>query len=49
MRIFIEGQEAWLEPGGEAMVIISKFLLVPAFIAFGCPKPFVPGAERQDA
>lgn len=36
MRIFMEGQEEWAEPGGEAMVAIAKFLLAPtAGIAFG--------------
>jgi hypothetical protein len=36
MRIFMEGQEEWAEPGGEAMVAIAKFLLAPAaVIAFG--------------
>ncbi len=30
MRIFMEGQEEWAKPGGEAMVAIAKFLLAPA-------------------
>jgi hypothetical protein len=29
----MEGQEEWLEPSGEAMVILSKLFLAGAFIA----------------
>jgi hypothetical protein len=29
MRIFMEGQEEWLEPCGRALVIFSKVLLAP--------------------
>lgn len=35
MRIFMEGQEEWAEPCGEAMVAIAKLLLLPAaLVAF---------------
>ncbi len=33
MRIFMEGQEEWLEPGGQAMMIIAKLFLAGAAIA----------------
>jgi len=33
MRIFMEGQEEWGEPAGEAMVVIAKLMLAGAFIA----------------
>jgi hypothetical protein len=33
VRIFMEGQEEWFEPGGEAMVVLAKMLAVGAFIA----------------
>ena len=35
LRIFMEGQEEWLEPGGEAMVILAKLLGAGAFLALG--------------
>jgi len=35
VRIFMEGQEEWGEPGGEAMVILAKLLGAGAFLAFG--------------
>ncbi len=33
MRIFMEGQEEWLEPCGEAMVVIAKVMLAGGFLA----------------
>jgi len=35
VRIFMEGQEEWGEPGGEAMVILAKLLAAGAFLALG--------------
>jgi hypothetical protein len=31
----MEGQEEWLEPCGEAMVVLAKLMGVGAFLAFG--------------
>ena len=33
MRIFMEGQEEWLEPCGSALVVLAKFLMACAIIA----------------
>ena len=33
MRIFMEGQEEWLEPCGEVMVVIAKLMMGGAFVA----------------
>jgi fucose permease len=33
MRIFMEGQEELLEPGGEAMVVLAKLMVGGAVIA----------------
>jgi len=34
VRIFMEGQEQWLEPCGEVMVVIAKLMMGGAFVAF---------------
>ena len=33
MRIFMEGQEEWLEPCGEVMVVIAKLMMGGAFVS----------------
>ena len=33
MRIFMEGQEEWIEPCGEAMVVIAKLMMGGGFVA----------------
>jgi hypothetical protein len=35
LRIFMEGQEEWLEPCGEAMLVLAKMLGACAVLAFG--------------
>jgi hypothetical protein len=34
LRIFMEGQEEWLEPCGGAMLVLAKLLAVCAVLAF---------------
>jgi hypothetical protein len=34
MRIFMEGQEEWIEPTGEVMILLARLFAAGALIAF---------------
>jgi hypothetical protein len=34
MRIFMQGQEEWIEPTGEVMIVVARLFAAAALIAF---------------